>query len=357
MAWWWHRRGALRHARLRAPQNLRRTRLRCVRATMAGLSSSLESTVSCLPANRARAETFSAIEQPTAARVAAAARRSPRSMVLIRGGNAASAPALLPSIVPASPPRTAPAPRWLQKGPPRSPPSTSIGDPSHSGYTGLQQWMEELSGFESGPIGGRWGQAELPSRSSARSHRPVTCEPPSRSTSHFALLISGRPAHLTPDNGVFDALLGGQHKEHARPHTRGCMAQHKADLKKHTPDKVLLRQVKHAKPQRPPSQEVRATQLGVSSGDNTAVLGHAVKMNITGKGALAELTHVSATHVSWNAWAPPLRRSESELIRSGMLSCPPVDELGRRRVSGSLRSGAAIPFCRSSGVLPFHSYL
>ena len=270
------------------------------------------------------------------------ARRRPRSMVLIHGGNAASAPALLPSIVPASPPRTAPA-RWLQKGLPSSPLSASIDDPSHSGYTGLHQWMEELSG-PSGPIGMQIPRAELPSRSSARSHRPVTCDPPSRSTSHFALLISGRPSHLTPDNGVFDVLLGGQHKERARPHTRGCMARHKADLPTMQPDRVLLRQVKRPKPQRPASREVRATQLGVSSGDNTAVLGHAVKMNFTGQGAIAEL-HASDrfAHVSWHAWAPPLRRSPSELSRRR--NCPPVDELGRRRISGSLRSGAAIPFC------------
>ena len=171
-----------------------------------------------------------------------------RFMVLIHGGNAASAPALLPSIVPASPPRTAPA-RRLQQGLPRSPLSASIDDTSHSGYTGLHQWMEDLSG-PSGPIGMQIPRAELPSRSSARSHRPVTLDPPSRSTSHFALLISGRPSHLTPDHGVFDALLGEQHrhKERARPHTRDCMAdrgtrltlRHKADLPSKQPDKVLL---------------------------------------------------------------------------------------------------------------------
>ena len=103
-------------------------------------------------------------------------------MVLIHGGNAASAPhLLLPSIVPASPSRTAPARERKKWSPIGSPLSTSAEDPSSSG-TGLHQWMEELSG-PSGPIGMQIPRAQLPFRSSARSHRPLTCDPPHRCTS------------------------------------------------------------------------------------------------------------------------------------------------------------------------------
>ena len=105
-----------------------------------------------------------------------------RSMVLIHGGNAASAPALLPSIVPASPSRTAPARERKKWSPIGSPLSTSAEDRSSSGDTGLHQWMEELSG-PSGPIGMQIPRAQLPFRSSARSHRPLTCDPPHRCTS------------------------------------------------------------------------------------------------------------------------------------------------------------------------------
>ena len=102
-------------------------------------------------------------------------------MVLIHGGNAASAPALLPSIVPASPSRTAPARERKKWSPIGSPLSASADDPSSSG-TGLHQWMEELSG-PSGPIGMQIPREQLPFRSSARSHRPLTCDPPHRCTS------------------------------------------------------------------------------------------------------------------------------------------------------------------------------
>jgi len=103
-------------------------------------------------------------------------------MVLIHGGNAASAPhLLLPSIVPASPSRTAPARERKKWSPIGSPLYASAEDPSSSG-TGLHQWMEELSG-PSGPIGMQIPRAQLPFRSSARSHRPLTCDPPHRCTS------------------------------------------------------------------------------------------------------------------------------------------------------------------------------
>ena len=102
----------------------------------------------------------------------------------------------------------------------------------------------------------------------------------SRCTSHFALLISGRPSQLTPDKGLLllDALTAGQRNEGARPRTR-AHTRSKAELPGSQPDKVVLRHVRRPKPQRPPSQEVRATQLGVRSGDPTAVVGRAVRMS------------------------------------------------------------------------------
>ena len=160
----------------------------------------------------------------------------------------------------------------------------------------------------------------------------------SRCTSHFALLISGRPSQLTPDKGLLllDALTAGQSNEGARPRTR-AHTRSKAELPGSQPDKVVLRHVRRPKPQRPPSQEVRATQLGVRSGDPTAVVGRAVRMSRPVTGAIAEL-HLPSDYVSWDKWAPPLRSSPSEQLR-------PVDVVGTRRISPSLRSGAAIPLC------------
>ena len=154
-----------------------------------------------------------------------------------------------------------------------------------------------------GRVGAHMPRAEL--HSNARSHHPIAKEPPQRSTTSFALLLTGRPVHLTPEKGVAHALLGDKHMLIAsRPRTSTSFRL-KADLPISMSDKALLRQVQRAKPPIAMSRAVSATELCVSCTDNAGILAKCAKIGHHGPRAVAELRASDRFAVSWNQWAPP----------------------------------------------------
>tara|TARA_B110001452_G_C15123656_1_gene391616 strand:- start:232 stop:936 length:705 start_codon:yes stop_codon:yes gene_type:complete len=205
--------------------------------------------------------------------------------------------------------------------PPRRPPASSA--------LTLDQWMRAIGPREPGAVGTQVRKQDLGRMAHASGHMPNLAKltasqvdgcraPLTRSTSTFALLVSGRPSHLTPDSGLFDALLGAHlEPEPLRPLTSGGYKL-KAPLPSSPSSPAKLQ-----RSVRPPGFGViergadspvdKATLLSVGGSDNVGNLErsmHDVSKHGGGrKGIVAQLRARNSGNrrfsPSWQHWTPP----------------------------------------------------
>ena len=171
--------------------------------------------------------------------------------------------------------------------------------------------MRAIGPRETGAVGTHVPRQDLVRRTGAKGHMPSLAKPMTRSTSSFALLVSGRPAHLTPDSGLFDALLGA----HLKPEpltSRGYKL--KAPLPSSPSSPAMLQ-----RSVRPPgfgvverggdSPVAKATQLSVGGSDSVGNLERAAKHGGGRKGIVAQLRARNSGNrrfsPSWQQWTPP----------------------------------------------------
>lgn len=174
------------------------------------------------------------------------------------------------------PPRSAPTlPALGRPPPPRTAPARACGADLRDPPVGLHEWLAAIAPrCNESHVGTHVPLADLLQRTGASSHMPSFGEPLTRCTSNFALLFSGRPALLSPEGGLFDAMP----QEALRPQT-STSYKLKPPLPTSHSTPALLRKVRKgptgAERDGQGNEVAKATELSTSCTDNAGNLSNA----------------------------------------------------------------------------------